>query len=161
MTSPKSRHQDDVTKIFHFQAPPQRPGCATALNFIASKLSQRRAPLSIFCGVMMHDHYSLQHIIPSQFINFSIYKFMKKMNFKSCKISFFLFILIIGCLDILRTRKVLQMRTSALFRAKTSDFPKFMVYPYGQRGLFYRDFVRASFNGRAPKLMKSRRVKIS
>jgi len=39
--------------------------------------------------------------------------------------------------DILRTREILQMRTSILFGAKTSDFSKFMVCPHGQgmRGL--------------------------
>jgi len=38
--------------------------------------------------------------------------------------------------DIFRTRGrgVLQMRTSALFWAKTSDFSKFIVCPHGQRG---------------------------
>jgi len=34
--------------------------------------------------------------------------------------------------DILRTRGVLQMRTSALFAAKPSNFSKFMVCPHGQ-----------------------------
>jgi len=56
---------------------------------------------------------------------------------------------------------VLQMRTSILFGAKTSDFSKFMVCPHGQWGgrrrvsqcgyftnkreVIFRDFVRTSF----------------
>jgi len=42
---------------------------------------------------------------------------------------------------------VLQMRTSAFFGKKTSDFSKFMVYPYGQGEgeSIFSDFVRTSF----------------
>jgi len=36
--------------------------------------------------------------------------------------------------DILRTRGILQMRTSALFFKKTPNFSKFIVCPHGQGG---------------------------
>jgi len=42
--------------------------------------------------------------------------------------------------DIFRTRKVLQVRTSTLFSAKTSNFSKFMMCPQGVRGLTRQTF---------------------
>jgi len=38
---------------------------------------------------------------------------------------------VLASAGILRSRGILQMRTSAIFGAKTSDFSKFMVYPHG------------------------------
>jgi len=63
--------------------------------------------------------------------------------------------------DIFRTRGVLQIRTSALFGAKTLDFLNLCLHGQGGRrlsqcghfsvkgeGSIFRDFMRASFNGR-------------